>query len=222
MKKYILLLLIAISLFAENPKSFAALGDVIFDNVETFKQLESLPVMAVHNREIEAYIKEAKTVKKMGFALDEKKDGVIPKEYLTALRKLSAQHDKVMQFSRSAFKEAIKKEDTDSVNYMLVNGVINPEDYRSELINFYEEFGEDNNLSGIREMHDAYVKATRSDANATRESKAARDAREKRENIARFEATLEARDKALEASVAEEKEREKKKVLATQKEELER
>ena len=222
MKKYVLLLLTALSLFAENPKSFAALGDVIFDNVETFKQLESMPIMAEYNREIRAYIKEAKTVKKMGFALDEKEDGVVAKEYLTALRKLSVEHDKVIQFSRSSFKEAIEKEDTDSVNYMIVNGVINPKNYRSELINFYEEFGDDNNLSGVSAMYDAYVKAKRKDVNTTRESKAARDAREKRESIARFEATLEAKEKALEASVAEEKEREKKKVLATQKEELKR
>jgi len=220
MKKYILLLLTALTLFAENPKSFAALGDVIYDNIETFKELKSLSVMASYNKEIETYIKEAKRVKKMGFALDAKEEGVIAKEYLDALRALSARHDKVIQFSRSSFKEAIEKEDTTTVNYMIVNGVIDPTNYRSELLNFYEEFGEDNNLSGIKEIHEAYVKATQNDSNATRESQASRDAREKRESIERFEATLKAKNKALEDSVAEEKKREKEKVLATQKEEL--
>ena len=220
MKKYIVLLLTALTLFAENPKSFAALGDLVFDDVETFQQLESLPVMASHTKELDAYIKEANRVKKMGFALDAKEDGVVAKEYLAALRKLSAQHDKVIQFSRSTFSEAIEKEDTATVNYMVVSGVIDPENYRSELINFYEEFGEDNNLSGITAMHDEYVKATHDDSNVTRESQAIKEAREKRENIERFEATLKAKDKALETSVAEEKAREKEKVLATQKEEL--
>ena len=220
MKKYVLLLLTALTLFAENPKSFAALGDVIYDNVETFKQLESLPVMSPYSKDIEVYIKEATAVKKMGFALDAKEEGVVAKEYLAALRKLSAKHDKVIQFSRSSFSEAIEKEDAATVNYMILNGVIDPENYRSELINFYEEFGEDNNLSGIVAMHDEYVKATTIDTNATRESQATKDAREKKESIARFEATLKAKDKALEDSVAEEKAREKEKVLATQKEEL--
>ena len=220
MKKYLLLLLTALTLLAENPKSFSALGDVIYDNVETFKELESLSVMTPYNKDIEGYIKEAKRVKKMGFALDAKEEGVVAKEYLAALRALSVKHDKVIQFSRSSFKEAIEKEDATTVNYMIVNGVIDPTDYQSELINFYEEFGEDNNLSGITDMHEKYVKATHDDSNVTRESQASRDARDKRESIERFEATLKAKNKALEDSVAEEKEREKKKVLATQKEEL--
>ncbi len=220
MKKYLFLFFTTLLLFAENPNSFAALGDVIFDNVDTFEKLESLPVMAPYYKETSAYIREAKRVKKMGFALDAKEDGVVPKEYLAALRKLSAQHDKVIQLSRNTFKEAIENEDTTTVNYMVVNGIIDPENYRSELINFYEEFGEDNNLSGIELMYEVYVEATTDDSNVTRESQAAREAREKRENIKRFEATLKARDKALEESVAEEKTREKEKVLATQKEEL--
>lgn len=220
MKKILLLLLTTLALLADNPKSFAALGDVIYDNVETFKKLESLPTMASYTKAIEVYVKEAKAVKKMGFDLDAKKEGVDPKAYLAALRKLSAQHDKIIQFSRSTFSEAIDKEDAHTVNNMIVYGVIDPENYRSELINFYEEYHEDCNLSSIMPMYDAYTKATRDDSNVTRESQAVREAREKQESIERFDATLKAKGKALEKSVAEEKAREKKKVLETQKEEL--
>ena len=103
---------------------------------------------------------------------------------------------------------------------MINCGVINTDDYKDELVHYYEEFYEDQNLSTLEAMYADYTANLKKDDNATRLSEAQREARENEEQIQRMRETNRLKQESLERSVQEEKEREKKKVLNEQKKEL--
>lgn len=220
MKKYLLLLTMTLSLFAQNPKSFAALGDVIYDDIAKFEQLKQMPSMQEFTPEIDSYIALAKQTKKMGFAVDAKESDVNAKEYLKALRQLSTEHDVIIINSRTRFQEALSDEDGETINAMVNNGVIKTEDYEAELIRYYEEFNEDQNLSSLEVMYNHYISTLKKDDNRSSLSAAQKEARENEARIKRMREQNKAKIEALETSVQEEKEREKQKVLNEQKREL--
>ena len=220
MKRLLLLLIFLIPLFAQNPKSFATLGDVIYDDIKMFETLKELPSMKSFTTDIDVYVALAKETKEMGFAVDAKDKAVTAKEYLKALRQLSAEHDAIILNSRKRFKEAMGDEDSETVNTMVLCGVINPDNYKNELIDYYSEFGEDNNLSSLIPMYNSYLKSIKKDNNVSTLSDAQKEERENTARIKRIRAKIEAKETALNKSVKEEQEREKKKVLSTQKKEL--
>jgi len=220
MKTYLLLLTMTLSLFAQNPKSFAALGDVIYDDIPKFEQLKKMPSMQEFTPEIDGYIALAKKAKKMGFAVDAKETSVNAKEYLKALRQLSTEHDAIIVNSRTRFQEAISDEDGATINAMVNNGVIKTEDYEAELIRYYEEFNEDQNLSSLEVMYNNYISTLKKDDNRSSLSAAQKEARENQARIKRMREQNKAKIEALETSVQEEKVREKQKVLNEQKKEL--
>ncbi len=220
MKQFILLILFTLTLFAQNPKSFAALGDVTYDDIETFKKLKEMPSMKDYEGDIDAYITFALSTKEMGFAVDAKDKSVDSKVYLKALRKLSAEHDAIILNSRKRFKEAMSDEDSETINKMVLCGVINPENYKNELIDYYSEFGEDSNLSSLDAMYQEYLKSIKKDTNTSKLTEAQKEKRENAARIKRIRAKIEAKEAALEKSVAQEQKREKEKVLSKQKKEL--
>ncbi len=225
MKKYLLLLTLSLSLFAQNPKSFAALGDVLYNDVNKFENLKEMASMQEFRVAIESYIASAAKTKKLGFAIDaqkaeEKKDTPTEgKEYLRALRELSTGHDAIIVNSRTRFKEALNDEDGVTINGMVDYGLIDTDNYKDELIHYYEEFAEDQNLSALDLMYTKHTNRFK-DNNSTRHSNAQRTARENEASIKRMRAQDKAKNDALVKSVQEEKEREKKKVLNEQKREL--
>ena len=214
MKIYILLLISALTLFAQNPKSFAVLGDVIYDDVETFQTLKSLPSMLEYKEELSTYIISAKKIKKVGYKVDEKEGNVTKKSYLEMLRKLSKEHDAIDMSVKKCFKNAITDEDSETINTMVGLGVVDPTDFKGDLINYYEEFGEDHNLSNIKSMYETYAIPKQKNIDP------ATNVNKNEERIKRMRAKTKAKEEALTKSVTEEKEREKAKVLSTQKEEL--
>ena len=220
MKHLLLLITFTLSLFAQNPNSFSALGDVIYNDIEKFEKLKALPSMKEYEENIENYITAAKQTKKIGFGVDAKEEGVNAKEYLKALRELSAKHDAIIVTSRKRFSEAINDEDSETVNLMLTYGVIDPENYKTELIAYYEEFGEDHNLSAITPLYDEHLKSIKKDDNVTKMSDEQREAIENEARLKRLRARMKAKEESLEKSVKEEQEREKQKVLSTHKESL--
>lgn len=220
MKKYLLLLTLSFSLFGQTPKSFAALGDVLYNDVDKFQQLKEMAAMQEFRPAIDAYIAAAEKTEKMGFAIDAKTPSIDPKEYLKALRTLSADHDAIIVQSRTRFKEAIADEDGETINKMVVYGVIDPEDYQDDLVRYYEEFYEDQNLSTLEPMYKSYIAGLKKDGNESKLTIAEREAKENAEKIKRMREKEKAKKEALNKSVNEEQLREKKKVLSEQKKEL--
>jgi len=220
MKKYLLLLTMSLSLFAQTPKSFAALGDVIYNDVEKFEKLKEMASMQEFAADIDSYITSANTTKKMGFAIDKEGASGDGEAYLKALRSLSKEHDAIVVNSRKRFKEAIIDEDSETINGMVTIGVIDPVDYKTELLHYYEEFNEDQNLSSLTPFYNKYVNTLKKDVNKAPLNAAQREARENEASVKRMRAKQQAEADALERSVKEEKEREKKEVLDKQKKEL--
>ncbi|MDA3945200.1 MAG: hypothetical protein PF439_00775 [Helicobacteraceae bacterium] len=220
MKKYLLLLTLSLSLFGQNPQSFAALGDVIYNDIDKFEKLKEMPTMQEFRTAIDSYITSAKETKKMGFAIDAKDTSVNGKLYLNALRKLSTEHDAIIGNSRTRFKEAIEDEDGETIIGMVNYGVINTDNYQDELIHYYEEFNEDQNLSSLKGMYTKYISSLKKDDNSTAVTAAQKEILENKASIERMRAKDKAKSDALESSVKEEKDREKKKVLNEQKREL--
>lgn len=220
MKKYLLLLTMTLSLFAQNPKSFAALGDVLYDDVPKFEQLKEIAAMQEFTPVIDSYIALAKQTKKVGFSVDAKQSQVNAKEYLKALRKLSAEHDAIVVSSRTRFKEALSDEDGVTINAMVHCGVIKTDDYEDALIRYYDEFSEDQNLSSLEVMYSNYIRTIKKDDNRTALSAAQKEAQENEASVKRMRELNKAKADALETAVKEEKEREKQKVLNEQKKEL--
>ena len=219
MKHILLLLTITLTLFAQNPRSFAALGDVIYDDVATFEKLKTLPSMQEFSSDIDSYSAEAKKAKEMGFLIDAKDKSVDAKSYLAELRKLSEKHDMIMENSTKRFKEALHDEDGETINAMLKYGVIDTEDYDKELINYYEEFNEDQNLSSLNDFYAKYLSSLVKEKKVEL-TEAQREQLTNEANIKRMRAKNEAKDAKLAKSVKDEQEREKKKVLDEQKKAL--
>ncbi len=220
MKRYLLLLTVTLSLLAQNPKSFAALGDVIYDDIAKFEKLKQIASMHEFAADIDSYIALAKQTQKIGFAIDAKDSAVDAKQYLKALRQLSTEHDAIIVSSRARFKEAMSDEDGVTINAMIHCGVIKIDDYEDALIRYYEEFSEDQNLSSLEVMYNRYADNLNKDKNSSSLSAAQREARENEARIKRMREQNKAKTDALESSVKEEKEREKQKVLNEQKKEL--
>jgi len=219
MKKYLLLLTFTLTLFAQNPKSFSALGDVIYDDVDKFKNLKSLASMQDSQASIDAYIASAETAKQMGFAVDAKEKSVDGKSYLSVLRKLSIERDAIVLSSRDRFKEAMSDEDGLTINGMVGFGVINAENYKTELIRYYETFAEDQNLSNIEPLYLRHLATFKKDNN-TSLSQEEVEARENEARILRMRAKSKAKEDALARSVEEQQKRDKKNVLNEQKKAL--
>jgi len=220
MKKLLLLITFTLTLFAQNPLSFGALGDVIYDDIDKFELLKEMPVMREYKGEIEEYIEAAEKSKKMGFAVDEKSPDADAKVYLKVLRDLSVKHDAIIVQSRARFKEAIDDEDSETINLMIYYGIIDPQEYEKAMIAYYGEFGEDHNLSTLTPMYTAYLNSLKKDDNGTQLTDEQREAIENEERIKRIRARIKAKEEALQKSVEEEQESEKKKVLNEQKKEL--
>ena len=239
MKKYLLLLTLSLSLYAQNPKSFAALGDVLYNDVDKFENLKEMASMQEFRSSIDTYIALAAETKEMGFAIDienakdDKDLAVDGKEYLIALRKLSTEHDTIIDNSRTRFEEAMGDEDSETINGMINHGVIEIDDYKDELIRYYEEFGEDQNLSSLETMYAGYLAKQKRETKATDVSdttavksvpsapKAKTKVNQKNENIKkRMRAQDKAKTEAFERAVEEEKQEEKAKILEKQKKEL--
>ncbi len=219
MKIYVLLLTLTLTLFAQNPKAFATLGDVIYDDVDKFNNLKGLASMQDFIIAIDTYIASANATKNMGFALDSKDKSVDAKAYLKALRELSIERDTIISSSRDRFKEAISDEDALTINSMVGYGVINSDNYKKELINYYEEFGEDQNLSHIEPLYMHHLTSLKKDTN-TSLTQAQLDARENETRIKRVRAKKKEREDALVRSVEEQQKKDKQDVLNEQKKAL--
>ncbi len=218
MKKYLFSLIFSLALYAQNPVSFSALGDVIYNDIAKFEQLKELASMRDYIPVIDKYIEAAEKSKTMGFAVDTKKPSVTAKAYLDELRTLSAEHDSIMLGARQRFEEAMQDEDSETLTKLIMIGIIDPLAYNSQLIQYYEEFAEEQNLSVIEPLYSDYERTLANDQNASKNVNS--EALKKEELLKRMRATEKARSDALARSVNEESEREKQKVMNEQKKEL--
>jgi hypothetical protein len=218
MKKLLFTLLIAVSLYAQNPLIYAALGDVIYNDVDKFGQLADLAAMHDYKPEIDDYLKSVEKSKKTGFAVDSNDESVDAKAYLKELRLLSTKHDAIVLNAHKRFEEAMQDEDSETITSMIKIGIVNPQEYKNQLVQYYEDYAEDQNLSIIEPMYKEYKFNLACEENASQTGSA--EVTKNEEVVNRMRASDKASKEALTRSVNEECEREKKNVMQEQKKAL--
>jgi hypothetical protein len=218
MKKLLLALFISVSVYAQNPVIFAALGDVIYNDVDKFGKLGDLAAMRDFKPAIDDYISSANRSKKIGFAVDSNDGTGDAKAYLKELRSLSAKHDAIVLNARKRFAEAIQEQDSETMTGMIKIGIVDPKDYKNQLIQYYEDYSEDQNLSVIEPLYKDYKYKLACEENASRSANA--EAAQNEEVVNRMRASDKASKEALTRSVKEECEREKLNVMQEQKKAL--
>jgi len=219
MKITIILSFLATFLMAENPKVYSALGDVIYNNVDSISKLQSIESYKMYDAKINKYIIDVAASKSVGFSLDEGDKSVDKMAYLKNLRLLSKENDFYIRNSKSSFKTSIKDENSKMFSQIINTGLIDTNRYKDEIINYYMFHAEDINSSGVIQGYLDEDEALRKQrlANMKRyKSKAQIQA----EKIKRIREKDREKQAAVEKSLQEEVDRKKVEIRTNQKKEL--
>ena len=147
-----------------NPKVYAALGDVIYNNVSKIEKLKEMKIYEVLNEEIDIYTLKVSDLKKEGFLLEGGDKSIDKKLYLNTLRELSKYNDQYIRSAKSNFRDAVKNEDSETFEKIINTGLIDTQRHKDKIINYYFAHQEDVNASGVIQGYldaDAKLRAER-------------------------------------------------------------
>ena len=162
MYKTIFLILLTTILTATYPKPYAVLGNVIYDNAINIEKLHSIDECKLNKSEIQKYIDKVNETKKYGYALEQKKANKDKKVYLDKLRALSKINDQYLREAKAAYKRSMNKNNYKLFTKIINSGVVDIEENKDEIIDYYYKHSEDINASGVIESvlaEDAKLKA---------------------------------------------------------------
>lgn len=219
MQKLILVSLLTTLLFSQNPKVYSALGDVIYNNATLIEGVEDLDAMAHYKDKIKKYIQKVGAAKKQGFAIEEGDSSIDKKEYLSTLRSLSKENDFLLRMIRNKYTTALKNEDSQLFFKLINSGLIDTQEHKQEIIDYYFAHQDDMNTSGVIQAYldeDAKLRARKEAELRNKKSKKQREL----EKIRRIRAKDKKEQEALERKLQKELEQKKKEVLQKQKMEL--
>ena len=137
MYKFILILLFTISLNASNPKPYATLGDIIYNNAQKIEKLQFISSFQLEKNAINKYIKELKATRQYGFELEKKKANRNKNVYLNKLRKLSKTNDYYLRNAKTIYSKAMKEKDYKLFSEIVNSGLINLEENKKKIVNYY-------------------------------------------------------------------------------------
>jgi len=149
MYKIIFFLFLTTLLSAKNPNVYAALGDVIYDNVHKIEELGKLDSYKDYKLGISSYVALVTKTKELGFAIESGVELSKKGEYLAALRELSKKNDFYLRKAKSSFNTAIEKEDTALFMSLVNSEIIDTEQRKEDILNYYFQHQEDINASGV-------------------------------------------------------------------------
>ena len=220
MKKILTLLAIfPFLLYGANPKPYAALGDVIYDNVENIEKLKEIPKYALFKEKIESYVSKVAALKEMGYALEKGSASANKKVYLNALRTLSKENDFFLRDAKQSFKDAIEKQDSVTFEKIINTGLIDTQKNKEKIIEYYFAHQEDINASGVIQGYldeDAKLRAKREAQRKRYKTKKQLE----EEKIRRIREADKRKKEALEKQLEQEVARKKEQIRAEQKSEL--
>ncbi len=219
MKITIILSLLATLLLAQNPKAYAALGDVIYDNVENITKLQQIDSYKLYDSKIHKYTINVAAAKSVGFALDKGDKSVDKMAYLKNLRVLSKENDFYVRNSKTSFEKSMKNEDSVLFSEIINTGLIDTQMYKDEIINYYMFHAEDINASGVIQSYldeDEALRKQRLENMKKYKSKSQIQA----EKIKRIRENDKEKHAAVEKSLQEEVDRKKTEIRVNQKKEL--
>jgi len=219
MLKLLLLSLFTTLLLAMNPKPYAALGDVIYDNVDKIEALSYLDAYALYATEIEKYVKKVKDTKVEGFKLEMGGSSISKKEYLNRLRELSKTNDYFLRSIRGSYKSSMKNNDYALFTQVINSGLIDTKQHKDEIIDYYFLHQEDINATGVIEKfldEDATLRARKEAQRRLYKTKKQREAEKIRRIREKDRIAREKLERKLQADLV----KKKQEIREKQKEEL--
>jgi hypothetical protein len=149
-------------LYSNNPKPYAALGNVIYDNVQKIDSLQKLKSYDLYKSNIAKYVKEVELAKKEGFEIEASKAKISKKDYLIKLRHLAKINDNYLRGIRDNYKASMNNNNYNLFSEIINCGLIDTNKNKNEIIDYYYKHEEDINASGVIEdflNDDAKLKA---------------------------------------------------------------
>lgn len=151
--KLLLTLLISINLLAQitsadNPAIYSALGDKIYKNAKQIEKLVALEEFQVYKDKIIAYVKEVKSTKAKGFAIQDGDKSISKGEYLQELRTLSKTNDFFVQNIKTNFKYALKNKDNELFVNSVDSGLLDTQRYEKDIRTYYYKHEDEINEYG--------------------------------------------------------------------------
>ena len=216
MKIIILTTLLALQLFAINPKAYAALGDKVFNNLDGIEKLKRINEFKMYKEKIQDYNFNVKAIKDIGFMIDKGNSNISKKEYLKKLRKLSKTNDFFIESVNSAFAKSLKDENSVLFLNLINTGLINTNKHKNTIKKYYYSHKNDLNIDGTviekfvnqdkKNKKRIYIGPTKEEIQKAK--------------IQRIRAKDKARQEAISKSIEEELLKKKKKIREDQKKEL--
>jgi hypothetical protein len=226
MKKIFLITALLVSLvFANevltknNPKVYAALGDVLYNNLPKIEKLKDIKVFEPFIAEINRYERDLLKLKKQGFAIEYGEKSIDKKQYLNKLREFSKQNDAFVSSARSSFKDSLANEDSATFEKIINTGLIDTKRNKEKIIDYYFAHQEDVNASGVIQSYldaDAKLRAKREAKRKYYKSKKQLEA----QRIKRIRENDKLKQAALEKKLDEEVIKKKQEIREEQKKEL--
>ncbi len=151
MYKILLLTILTTFLIASNPKPYAVLGDVIYNNVKNIGKLQNIASCQISKEDIQKYIHDVNKTKQYGFELESKVKGRDKKFYLDRLRELSKINDEYLRMVKSGYIQSMKQNNFKLFSHIVNSGLLDLSASKTEIIDYYYKHSEDINASGVIE-----------------------------------------------------------------------
>ena len=148
MKIILLITILTLELFALNPKVYSALGDKLYDNQKKISSLVDIAGFSSHEKKIKEYIFDLKSLKGIGFMIDNGDSQVTKKEYLQNLRKLSKINDFFLVTVDKKFHKSINQHSSDTFLAIIETGLIDIERNKDLIKKYYYVHKDDIDAKG--------------------------------------------------------------------------
>jgi hypothetical protein len=152
MKKIFLILLASI-LSAGNPVAYSALGDVIYNHIDKIESLKDINAYESEIEKIDKYVKDVRTAKERGFAIEKGSESVDKIEYLNKLRTFSKTNDYFVRSANKKLLNSIENQDNSLFIQMVNSGLVSNEENKDKIIDYYFAHSEDINASGVIQVY---------------------------------------------------------------------
>jgi hypothetical protein len=219
MRILFLSLLFSLLLFANNPKPFSALGDVIYENASKIEKLKNIDDFRQYEKKINDYVASVNATKKDGFRLEKSPKADLGKKYLYQLRKLAQTNDYFIHLVKVTYAKAKKEQNSELFSQIINSGLIDTKSRKKEIIDYYFKHQNDMNSTGVIQSfldEDAKLRAKKEAQRKRYKSKKERE--QERIRMIREHDKLER--ERLEKKLQEELNKKKMEIREYQKEEL--
>ena len=216
MKRIILVVLLcSLTLFAQNPKTYSLLGDLIYKNAQNLEKLKNKNLYNLEQENIEAYILKVNKLKKYGFMVDENKKNATKKEYLKKLRMIKKLNDKHVAKVHKNLFYAIDHNESVFFSQLINSGLVDIDKYKEDIRSYYKKHKDDVILPEDLENEFNY------DENKVRKKRSVQSKLSKDEaRVKRIRASEKAKQKRIEKELENQTKRKKEEIQEYQKKEL--